>query len=148
MLFVCFFSDSNKSLQLNIVSKNRSKAEQGCLDYHGLLCIFPVEKWSLSNLDSTCFERTCTKHTHCKYTKFCTADWYRMHVTSRHHWGIPSVPVPIHPNLSMTMRGCGAKQKHNKNTYDARHSLSKSYWMRIVKTRWNCMFGWNFVPCW
>jgi len=33
------------------------------------------------------------------------------HVTSRHQWGIPSVPVPIQPNLSMTTSGCGAKAK-------------------------------------
>ncbi len=54
-------------------------------------------------------------HPFCRYTEFCTASWYHMHVTSRHHWGIPGVPVPTQHNLSMAMRGCRAKQKHNKS---------------------------------
>lgn len=49
-LFV--FNDTNKSLKLNIVSKNDSKAEQGCLDYHGLLCIFQVVKNRLITIKS------------------------------------------------------------------------------------------------
>lgn len=116
MLLICFKRFKQKLVIVHGVN-NHLRLKEHVLIFMGH-CVYSKKKQLACDYCQIWIKLECVlnvriPNTPIRYTEFCTASWYHMHVTSPHHWGFPGVPVPTQHNLSMAMRGCRAKPKHS-----------------------------------